>query len=112
MAMVFLYVPPSGVSAWQFRYKLAGKHQTLTLGKASAMTLAEARRRTDQARTDAADGKYLTTLKRVFRAKVAAEHSDTFATIADAWIRKRRPTPWSERHRAQVRASIANHLEA
>ena len=42
---LFLYVPPSGVMAWQFRYKLNGKHQTLTLGKLSAMGLAEARRR-------------------------------------------------------------------
>ena len=52
---LFLYVPPSGVRAWQFRYKINGKHQTLTLGKASVMGLAEARRRADEARSAAAD---------------------------------------------------------
>ena len=107
---LFLYVPPSGVRAWQFRYKINGKHQTLTLGKASIMGLAEARRRAEEARSAAADGKHLTTLKRVERAKTAADQSATFESVAESWMAKRRPTPWSPRYAKQVRASIANHL--
>jgi integrase len=107
---LFLFVPRSGVSAWQFRYKLNGKHQTLTLGKLSVMGLADARRRAEEARAIAADGKHLTTVKRVARAKVAAEQSTTFESVAEAWVRKRRPTPWSATHTKQVRSSIARHL--
>ena len=40
---LFLYVPPSGVASWQYRYRLHGKQQTATLGKLADMTLAEAR---------------------------------------------------------------------
>jgi hypothetical protein len=36
---LFLYVPPSGVSAWQFRYKLEGRSQTLTIGKLADIAL-------------------------------------------------------------------------
>jgi integrase len=107
---LFLYIPPSGICAWQFRYKLNGKHQTLTLGKLSNMGLAEARRRAGEARAAAADGKHLTTAKRVARANLAATQSAIFESIADAWIRKPRAVPWSDRHGKQVRASIDNHL--
>ena len=40
---LYLYVPPSGVRAWQYRYRHDGKPQTATLGKLSYMSLAEAR---------------------------------------------------------------------
>ncbi len=80
---LFLYVPPSGISAWQFRYKIDGKSQTLTIGKLSAMSLAEARARADKARADAADGKNLTIAKRVAKAKVIREEGNTFKAMAD-----------------------------
>jgi len=40
----------------QFRYKKS-RSQTLTIGKLADMSLAEARKRADKARVDAADGK-------------------------------------------------------
>jgi integrase len=107
---LFLYVPPSGVAAWQFRYKLEGKSQTLTIGKLADLSLAEARKRADKARVDAADGKHLTTAKRVAKAKVAREEGNTFRAMADAWMRRRRDPAWSATHREQVQASIDNHL--
>ena len=109
---LFLYVPPSGVAAWQYRYKLEGKSQTLTIGKLSDLSLAEARKRAEKARTDAADGKHLTTAKYVAKAKVAREEGNTFRAMVDSWMRKRRDPPWSTTHREQVQASIDNHLDA
>ncbi len=106
----FLYVPPSALCSWQYRYKLGGKHQTLTLGKATELSLAEARARAGSARLAAADGVHLTTKKRVKRATVAAAQAATFQSMVDAWVAKRRSTPWSEKHKAQVTASITNHL--
>jgi len=107
---LFLYVPPSGVCSWQYRYKLGGKHQTLTLGKATELSLAQARDRAGSARLSAADGVHLTTQKRVRRASVAAAQAATFQSTADEWVAKLRSPPWSERHKAQVVASIRNHL--
>lgn len=108
---LFLYVPPSGVSAWQFRYKIDGRSQTLTIGKLANVTLADARVRAHQARLDAEAGKNLTTAKRVAKAKVVRDEGNTFRTMADSWMRRRRNPPWSPTHKAQVQASIDNHLD-
>jgi len=109
---LFLYMPPSGVAAWQYRYKLESKSQTLTIGKLAGMSLAEARKRAEKARGEAADGKNLTTAKRLARAKVARDEGNTFRAMADSWMRKRRDPSWSATHRDQVQASIDNHLDA
>ena len=103
-----LWISPSGARSWQFRYKLNGRPQTLTIGKLSTYTLAEARERAEEARKLHGEGKHLTTAKRVARAKVAADDASTFEANAASWIRKHRS--WSAAHRAQVRASIDNHL--
>ena len=109
---LFLYMPPSGVAAWQYRYKLDGKSQTLTIGKCADMSLAEARKRAEKARVVSADGGNLTTAKRVAKAAVVRAEGNTFRAIADSWMRKRRDPPWSTTHREQVQASIDNHLDA
>lgn len=107
---LFLYMPPSGVAAWQFRYKIGGRSQTLTIGKLADLSLAEARDRANSARVAAASGKNLTTAKRVAKAKVVREEGNTFQAMTDSWIRRRRNPPWSVAHREQVQASIDNHL--
>ena len=66
---LFLYVPPSGVASWQYRYRLHGKQQTATLGKLADMSLAEARDAAGAARRTAASGTQLTVAKCVQRAK-------------------------------------------
>ncbi len=109
---LFLYVPPTGVASWQYRYKRDGKSQTLTIGKLADLSLAEARKRAEKARTEVADGKHLTVAKRVAKAKIACDEGNTFRAMADSWMRKRRDPPWSPTHREQVQASIDNHLDA
>ncbi|MCC6195766.1 MAG: tyrosine-type recombinase/integrase, partial [Burkholderiales bacterium] len=109
---LFLYMPPSGVAAWQYRYKLEGKSQTLTIGKCADFTLAEARKRAEKARAVAADGGHLTTAKRVAKAKIARDEGNTFRAMADSWMRRRRDPAWSPTHREQVQASVDNHLDA
>jgi len=100
------------VAAWQYRYKLEGKSQTLTIGKCADITLAEARKRAEKARVIAADGGHLTTAKRVAKAKVARDEGNTFKAMAESWMRKRRDPAWSQTHREQVQASLDNHLGA
>jgi hypothetical protein len=82
------------------------------IGKLSVLSLAEARKRAEKARVDAADGKHLTTAKYVAKAKVAREEGNTFRAMADSWMRRRRDPPWSVTHREQVQASIDNHVDA
>ena len=102
---LFLFVPPSGVRSWQFRYKRHGSTQTATLGRAAAMTLAEARVEADAARKLVAKGEHLTTVRRVEKAQRAIAAENTFESLAARWAtyraRKEKRTP---NYKAEVEA--------
>src|SRR5436305_477889 len=66
---LYLWVPPSGVKVWQFRYRHDGRPQTATLGKYSDVQgLSWARARADEARSRAEAGDHLTRVKAVSKA--------------------------------------------
>ena len=83
---LYLFVPPSGVRAWQFRYDLHGKQQTATLGRVTEMSLAEARTAASEARQGIAKGIQLTTAKRVAKAVRRVAASSTFKLVAADWV--------------------------
>lgn len=108
---LFLYVPPSGVNAWQFRYKLNGVGQSATFGRADRITLAEARAMAEEARKQVAQGLHLTTEKRLTKARVIAATAATFGEYAEAWVETEyRRARWTPDYREEVAASIKNHL--
>ena len=108
---LFLYVPPSGVNAWQFRYKLNGVWQSATFGRADRITLAEARAMAEEARKQVAQGLHLTTEKRLTKARVIAATAATFGEYAEAWVETEyRRARWTPDYREEVAASIKNHL--
>ncbi len=109
---LYLYVAPSGVKSWQYRYRHEGKQQTLTLGKLSnVLTLAEARKRTQEARDKAAAGQHLTRDKRLQRAAKSANASNTFELIAKRWAKhEARRNNWTVDYQEEVSASLVNHL--
>lgn len=109
---LFLFVPLSGVRAWQYRYLLEGKEQLATLGKANdAQGLAWARAKADDARKLAAAGKHVTVEKRVTRAKRVASDAATFEVTAADWVKvEAKRARWSPDYKGEVEASIKNHL--
>jgi integrase len=108
---LFLYVPPTGVKAWQFRYKLNGLGQTATLGKADRMTLSEARERAADARVQVSQGFHLTAEKRLSRARNIADTAATFGAFAEVWLQtENRRARWTPDYCDEVAASIKNHL--
>ncbi len=108
-----LYVAPSGVKSWQYRYRLAGKQQTLTLGKYPTVTLASARAQADEARAKAATGEQLTQVKRLRKAERSADASATFEAVAAKWVRREaRRNEWTDDYVREVESSLANHLSA
>ena len=108
---LFLYVPRSGVNAWQFRYKLSGVGQSATLGRADRITLAEARAMAEEARKQVAQGLHLTTEKRLNKARIIAATAATFGEYAEAWVEtENRRAQWTPDYREEVAASIKNHL--
>jgi integrase len=106
-----LYVPRSGVKAWQFRFRLDGKEQTTTLGKLERVTLAEARARADVARGQLEKGLHPTVEKRLAKARNVARTTSTFRGLADAWVKlEARRAKWTPNYQGEVEASIRNHL--
>ena len=109
---LFLFVPPSGVRAWQYRYLLEGKEQLATLGKVNdGQGLAWARAKADEARRLVAAGKHVTVEKRVTRAKRVASDAATFEVTTAEWLKvESKRARWSTDYKGEVEASIKNHL--
>jgi len=55
-----LEVSASGSKLWRYRYRHLGKEQMISLGKYPAVSLAEARRKRDEMKAQADEGKHLT----------------------------------------------------
>lgn len=85
---LYLWVPPSGVKVWQFRYRHGGKPQTATLGRFSeTQGPAWARTKADQACIRVEGDDHLTRLKAVKKATKSAASGNTFATLATDWLK-------------------------
>ena len=110
---LYLYVPLSGASSWQFRYRLGDKPQTATLGRLDRIALGQARARAQEVRTLVADGHHVTAVRRVERAKRTAARMATFGVLAADWLkREARRAKWTDDYRQEVKASLDNHLSA
>jgi integrase len=109
---LYLYVAPSGVKSWQYRYRHDGLPQTATLGKFSTKQgLAWARGAAETARNKASSGEHLTRAKAIAKATKRASSKNTFEVVAADWVaREARRAKWTPRYRAMVEASISNHL--
>jgi integrase len=109
---LYLYVAPSGVNSWQYRYRHDGRPQTATLGKVSNQQgLAWARSAADAARNKATTGEHLTRAKALAKATKRASSKNTFEAVAADWVaRETRHAKWTPGYRAMVEASISNHL--
>lgn len=85
---LYVEVFPAGSKLWRFKYRIGGKEKRLALGSYPEVTLAEARRRRDEARKSV-DASVDPSLERK-RAKVAAKLSsdDSFERIAQEYIAK------------------------
>jgi integrase len=114
-AGLYLWIAPSGVKSWQYRYKLAGKPQMATLDRYPSMGLADAREAAREARSKVAEGRHLTTAKRIAKATMVASQAKTFEALAAEWVEaaakpKGKRRGWSADHKVKVTASIKRHL--
>jgi integrase len=109
---LFLFVSPSGVRSWQFRYRHDGKETIATLGRCSDVQgLAWARKKADEARSLAAEGRHITTEQRVAKARRAVVSAGTFEAVAKAWIKRAsHNSKWTLDYTDEVEASLRNHL--
>lgn len=86
-----LYIPPTGAKVWRYRYRLAGKEQTLTIGSYPDVSLEHARIAHRAARWLVARGVH--PLKHA-EGEISRQHAEaqamtvnTFRAVAEAWLK-------------------------
>jgi integrase len=85
---LLLEVHPSGSKLWRFRYSYAGRNKRIALGKYPEVSLAEARRKCDEARRSLSDGVDPAAERK--RAKLLAvfNSTNTFGDVGKEYIEK------------------------
>ncbi|MDR2333591.1 MAG: integrase arm-type DNA-binding domain-containing protein [Burkholderiaceae bacterium] len=78
---MYLLVKPAG-KYWRLDYRFAGKRKTLALGVYPAVTLAKARQRREDARTQLADGVDPGVLKQARKIALSVSAENTFEAVA------------------------------
>ena len=102
---LYLVVTPAGGKLWRLDYRFAGKRKTLSLGEYPYISLAEARQRRDEAKTDIAHGIDPALKKRAQREAL----KETFGAIALEWFERMKPT-WAPGHADKTKSRLERWL--
>lgn len=90
---LFLLVQPSGGKLWRLKYRMDGREKKLAIGTYPEVSLAEARKRRDDARELLAGGKDPSREKQRHKIRSRVQADNTFTAIAGELCDKRmRPT--------------------
>jgi integrase len=87
---LFLLVQPTGGRLWRLKYRMDGKEKKLGLGTYPEVSLAEARRRRDDAREMVAAGKDPSREKQRDKVRAKLDADNTFAALSAEYCKKRR----------------------
>lgn len=88
---LYLLVRPDGSMHWVYRYRVAGKEQTLSYGRYPEVTAAEARQRHQEARRQVREGADPGAERQAARARALVASETTFEGVARAWLARQRP---------------------
>ena len=89
-AGLYLLVTPAGGKLWRLKYRVAGKEKLMAFGAYPDVSLAEARKRRDEAREQIAASKDPSREKRRAKVRQQAEAINTFAIISAEYCAKRK----------------------
>ena len=87
---LFLLVQPSGGKLWRLKYRVDGREKKLAIGPYPEISLAEARRRRDDARTLIITGKDPSLEKQRDKVWSRVRAESTFAAITKEYCAKRK----------------------
>ncbi len=104
-----LEISAAGSKLWRLRYYFQGKEQMIALGKYPAVGLADARRKRDELKAQASNGKNLTREKKAEKLRQAYEDGNTFERIARDCLAHRQ-VKMNEKYRTQCLARMEQHV--
>lgn len=81
-----LLIHPNGSKLWRFRYRFGGKENMIALGAFPTVSLADARRRRDEARKLLSDGADPAVQRRLERIAAANSARNTFGLVAEEYL--------------------------
>jgi len=102
---LYLRVSPTGSRSWLFRYRWRDKRRDMGLGSAETVSLAEARQKAGNARTDLSQGRDPIQARRQSEAALVAS-SMTFKACAEAYIAAHHDGWRNAKHAAQWTATL------
>ncbi len=82
---LYLLVRPTGTKSWQFRYQFMGNEKTLSIGQYPMVSLANARRKRDDAKRLLAEGKDPSIQKQLDLIDAQVKARMTFKEVADEY---------------------------
>jgi len=83
---LYVQVEPTGGKLWRFEYRFEGKRKKLAMGKYPDVTLQEARKRHQEARTQLANGIDPSAVKKAQKMAGAERSANSFEVIAREWF--------------------------
>ena len=89
-AGLYLLVTPAGGKLWRLKYRIAGKEKLMAFGAYPEVSLADARKRRDEAREQIAASKDPSREKQRAKVRHRAEAMNTFAIISAEYCAKRK----------------------
>ena len=106
---LFLLVQPTGGKWWRYKYRFAGKEKMLAIGTYPVVSLADARKRHENARKLLANGTDPSQAKQEGKRQLTAKHQNTFEAMAGEW-HKTRIEKWTPRHAKKIWRAIELHI--
>lgn len=87
---LFLTIRPNGSKLWHLKYRIEGKEKLLSIGICPAVSLQQARRARDEARSKIAEGFDPSELKQEEKRIRREAHGQTFEKVGAAFLAKQR----------------------
>lgn len=104
-----LEITPAGGKLWRWRYYFNDKQQMLALGKYPALSLAQARKRRDEARELVDSGKHPTLEKKAEKLRQINKGENTFEKVALRWMEVKQKG-LNPKYRKQCRERMQQHV--
>ncbi|MEL5654854.1 tyrosine-type recombinase/integrase [Serratia ureilytica] len=104
-----LLIDTNGGKGWRFRYRFAGKAKMISFGVYGDVSLAEARKKRDEARNQLANGINPSDARRANKIALAYTNNNTFEAIAREWHSSKLPT-WSTDYADYVLRGFENNV--
>ncbi|MBD2796321.1 tyrosine-type recombinase/integrase [Xenorhabdus sp. 18] len=106
---LYLLVKTNGSKYWRLKYRIAGKEKLLAIGTFPLISLAEARKKRDEAKKLIAEGIDPNQDKKQKKLAAQGEINNTFESLAREWYEQRKDR-WSVGYRTDMMSAFENDV--